>query len=105
MALIAWCALALPVQPSVPEDVEPKEPHYLGDPRAGRFIIPEGIRPALKEFRIEVRCLPPGRVPRGCRGWAARLGCAEGRAGEGAGLGAQMCLWGRSRCQKWRCST
>ncbi|XP_038015240.1 fer-1-like protein 4 isoform X3 [Motacilla alba alba] len=40
--------------PSVPEDVEPKEPDYLEDPRAGRFIIPEGIRPVLKEFRIEI---------------------------------------------------
>ncbi|NXA09111.1 FR1L4 protein, partial [Sapayoa aenigma] len=36
------------------EDVEPKEPEYLGDPRAGRFIIPEGVRPVLKEFRIEI---------------------------------------------------
>ncbi|NXL02290.1 FR1L4 protein, partial [Mesembrinibis cayennensis] len=36
------------------EDVEPKEPNYLGDPRDGRFIIPEGIRPVLKEFRIEI---------------------------------------------------
>ncbi|NWW92458.1 FR1L4 protein, partial [Rhynochetos jubatus] len=36
------------------EDVEPKKPDYLGDPRAGRFIIPEGIRPVLKEFRIEI---------------------------------------------------
>ncbi|NXJ00294.1 FR1L4 protein, partial [Psophia crepitans] len=36
------------------EDVEPKEPDYLGDPHAGRFIIPEGIRPVLKEFRIEI---------------------------------------------------
>ncbi|KFP81979.1 Fer-1-like 4, partial [Apaloderma vittatum] len=36
------------------EDVEPKEPDYLGDPQAGRFIIPEGIRPVLKEFRIEI---------------------------------------------------
>ncbi|NXL65428.1 FR1L4 protein, partial [Chordeiles acutipennis] len=36
------------------EDVEPKEPDYLGDPHAGRFIIPEGIRPVLKEFRIEM---------------------------------------------------
>ncbi|NXQ25195.1 FR1L4 protein, partial [Alaudala cheleensis] len=36
------------------EDVEPKEPDYLEDPRAGRFIIPEGIRPVLKEFRIEI---------------------------------------------------
>ncbi|NXS59256.1 FR1L4 protein, partial [Brachypteracias leptosomus] len=36
------------------EDVEPKEPEYLGDPRAGRFIIPKGIRPVLKEFRIEI---------------------------------------------------
>ncbi|NWI09601.1 FR1L4 protein, partial [Crypturellus soui] len=36
------------------EDVEPKELGFLGDPRAGRFIIPEGIRPVLKEFRIEI---------------------------------------------------
>ncbi|NXJ85276.1 FR1L4 protein, partial [Trogon melanurus] len=36
------------------EDVEPKEPDYLGDPQAGRYIIPEGIRPVLKEFRIEI---------------------------------------------------
>ncbi|NWS41488.1 FR1L4 protein, partial [Probosciger aterrimus] len=36
------------------EDVEPKEPDYLGDPHDGRFIIPEGIRPVLKEFRIEI---------------------------------------------------
>ncbi|NWV17935.1 FR1L4 protein, partial [Origma solitaria] len=36
------------------EDVEPKEPDYLEDPRAGRFVIPEGIRPVLKEFRIEI---------------------------------------------------
>ncbi|NXI49404.1 FR1L4 protein, partial [Chloroceryle aenea] len=36
------------------EDVEPKEPEYLGDPRAGRFIIPKGIRPVLKEFRVEI---------------------------------------------------
>ncbi|KFP33416.1 Fer-1-like 4, partial [Colius striatus] len=36
------------------EDVEPKEPEFLGDPRAGRFIIPPGVRPVLKEFRIEV---------------------------------------------------
>uniref|UniRef100_A0A8D0FCE0 C2 domain-containing protein n=1 Tax=Strix occidentalis caurina TaxID=311401 RepID=A0A8D0FCE0_STROC len=42
------------LEPSVPEDVEPKEPDYLGDPSAGRFIIPEGIRPVLKEFRIEI---------------------------------------------------
>ncbi|XP_069727809.1 fer-1-like protein 4 [Phaenicophaeus curvirostris] len=42
------------LEPSVPEDVEPKEPDYLGDPRAGRFVIPEGIRPVLKEFRIEI---------------------------------------------------
>ncbi|XP_061486315.1 fer-1-like protein 4 [Rhineura floridana] len=42
------------LEPSVPSDVEPKEPEYLGDPRSGRFIIPEGIRPILKEFRIEI---------------------------------------------------
>lgn len=57
MTFIICCVLVLPVQPSVPVDVEPKEPDYLEDPRAGRFIIPEGIRPVLKEFRIEVRCL------------------------------------------------
>lgn len=39
----------------MPNDVDPKEPDYLGDPRSGRFIIPEGIRPILKEFRIEVK--------------------------------------------------
>ncbi|NWX89361.1 FR1L4 protein, partial [Nothoprocta pentlandii] len=42
------------LEPAVPEDVEPKEPGFLGDPRTGRFIIPEGIRPVLKEFRIEI---------------------------------------------------
>nr|XP_056700148.1 fer-1-like protein 4 [Euleptes europaea] len=42
------------LEPSVPQDVEPKEPEYLGDPRSGRFVIPEGIRPILKEFRIEI---------------------------------------------------
>lgn len=64
---VVWCGrevifiaqrdLALSVQPSVPEDVEPKEPSYLGDPQAGRFLIPEGICPVLKEFCIEVCCL------------------------------------------------
>uniref|UniRef100_A0A8C0G969 C2 domain-containing protein n=1 Tax=Chelonoidis abingdonii TaxID=106734 RepID=A0A8C0G969_CHEAB len=42
------------LEPSVPKDVEPKEPDFLEDPRSGRFIIPEGIRPILKEFRIEI---------------------------------------------------
>ncbi|NWU39572.1 FR1L4 protein, partial [Hylia prasina] len=42
------------LEPSVSVDVEPKEPNYLEDPHAGRFIIPEGIRPVLKEFRIEI---------------------------------------------------
>ncbi|XP_010215004.1 PREDICTED: fer-1-like protein 4 [Tinamus guttatus] len=42
------------LEPAVPEDVEPKEPGFLGDPRAGRFLIPVGIRPVLKEFRIEI---------------------------------------------------
>ncbi|NWU99342.1 FR1L4 protein, partial [Upupa epops] len=42
------------LEPSLPRDVEPKEPNYLGDPIAGQFIIPEGIRPVLKEFRIEI---------------------------------------------------
>lgn len=60
MSFTAQCVLALSVQPSLPEDVEPKEPSYLEDPRDGRFIIPEGIRPVLKEFRIEVSCLLQG---------------------------------------------
>ncbi|CAM4655023.1 unnamed protein product [Caretta caretta] len=42
------------LEPSVPKDVEPKEPDFLEDPRSGRFIIPEGVRPILKEFRIEI---------------------------------------------------
>ncbi|NXV04481.1 FR1L4 protein, partial [Cettia cetti] len=42
------------LEPSVPVDVEPREPDYLEDPHAGRFIIPEGIRPVLKQFRIEI---------------------------------------------------
>uniref|UniRef100_A0A674K2Y2 C2 domain-containing protein n=1 Tax=Terrapene triunguis TaxID=2587831 RepID=A0A674K2Y2_9SAUR len=42
------------LEPSVPKDVEPKEPDFLEDPHSGRFIIPEGIRPILKEFRIEI---------------------------------------------------
>ncbi|XP_067402968.1 fer-1-like protein 4 [Emydura macquarii macquarii] len=42
------------LEPSVPQDVEPKEPDFLEDPYSGRFIIPEGIRPILKEFRIEI---------------------------------------------------
>lgn len=87
MAFIPWCALAPPVQPSVPEDVEPKEPDYLGDPRAGRFIIPEGICPVLKEFRIEVHCLLLGWLP-------ARLHQADNTAGlcRGQGLWRELGL-------------
>lgn len=87
MDFITWCALAPPAQPSVPEDVEPKEPDYLGDPRAGRFIIPEGIRPVLKEFRIEVRCLLLGWLPTG-------LPQADSTAGlcRGQGLGRESGL-------------
>lgn len=87
MAFITCCALAPPVQPSVPEDVEPKEPNYLGAPNAGRFIIPEGIRPLLKEFRIEVRCLLLGWPP----DWAAHRGWQNWTV-QRAGFGAGSCL-------------
>lgn len=86
MIFITCCVLVLPVQPSVPVDVEPKEPNYLEDPHGGRFIIPEGIRPVLKEFRIEVCCLLLHWLsPQAAPGWRAGLG-------EEVQLGAQMCL-------------
>lgn len=83
--------LVCPVQPSVPEDVEPKDPDYLGDPLAGRFIIPEGIRPVLKEFRIEVRCLLLGPV--GCPEQTAQLTCAQGRAWGGSWVWSSDVPW------------
>lgn len=75
MTFITCCVLVPPVQPSVPVDVEPQEPDYLEDPRARRFIIPEGIRPVLKEFRIEVCCLLLHWLsPQAAPGWRAGLG-------------------------------
>ncbi|KAM4622831.1 fer-1-like protein 4 [Discoglossus pictus] len=41
------------LEPTVPEYVKPVEPEYM-DERSERYIIPAGIRPVLKEFRIEV---------------------------------------------------
>ncbi|XP_029468634.1 fer-1-like protein 4 [Rhinatrema bivittatum] len=41
------------LEPSVPDDVVPKELEYL-DEQSERYIIPKGISPVLKEFRIEV---------------------------------------------------
>lgn len=74
MTFISCCVLVPLVQPSVPVDVEPKEPDYLEDTRAGRFIIPEGIRPVLKEFRIEVhRLLLHWLSPQAAPGWWAGL--------------------------------
>ncbi|KAM5135525.1 fer-1-like protein 4 [Mantella aurantiaca] len=40
-------------EPALPEYVTPKEPEYM-DETIDRYIIPKGIRPVLKEFRIEV---------------------------------------------------
>ncbi|XP_051958046.1 fer-1-like protein 4 isoform X2 [Xyrauchen texanus] len=39
-------------EPAVPLDVDPKEPRYLEEER--RYIIPEGVRPVLRKYRIEV---------------------------------------------------
>ncbi|CAJ1052063.1 fer-1-like protein 4 [Xyrichtys novacula] len=39
-------------EPSLPSSVEPKELTYLEEQRC--YIIPEGVRPVLKTFRIEV---------------------------------------------------
>ncbi|XP_069508332.1 fer-1-like protein 4 [Ambystoma mexicanum] len=41
------------LEPAVPDDVVPKEPDVL-EQTPDRYIIPEGIRPVLKDFRIEV---------------------------------------------------
>ncbi|XP_053309216.1 fer-1-like protein 4 [Spea bombifrons] len=41
------------LEPTIPDYVEPKEPEFM-DEQSERFIIPRGIRPVLKEFRIEV---------------------------------------------------
>ncbi|XP_078093137.1 fer-1-like protein 4 isoform X2 [Mustelus asterias] len=40
-------------EPSLPDNVESKDPEYL-DEQMKYFIIPAGIRPKLKTFRIEV---------------------------------------------------
>ncbi|XP_057217290.1 fer-1-like protein 4 isoform X2 [Triplophysa rosa] len=39
-------------EPALPLDVDPKEPKYTEEDR--RYIIPEGVRPVLKNYRIEV---------------------------------------------------
>uniref|UniRef100_A0A8C5QKH4 C2 domain-containing protein n=1 Tax=Leptobrachium leishanense TaxID=445787 RepID=A0A8C5QKH4_9ANUR len=41
------------LEPTIPDFVEPKEPEFMHD-ESERYIIPRGIRPVLKEFRIEV---------------------------------------------------
>ncbi|MEE6515328.1 hypothetical protein FKM82_023980 [Ascaphus truei] len=41
------------LEPSVPESVLPREPEFM-DEQSEHYIIPQGIRPVLKEFRIEV---------------------------------------------------
>uniref|UniRef100_A0A3P8YYU0 C2 domain-containing protein n=1 Tax=Esox lucius TaxID=8010 RepID=A0A3P8YYU0_ESOLU len=38
--------------PSLPVDVDPRQPEYLENEKY--FIIPDGVRPVLKKFRIEV---------------------------------------------------
>ncbi|XP_073462666.1 fer-1-like protein 4 [Aquarana catesbeiana] len=40
-------------EPALPEYITNQEPEYL-DENSDRYIIPKGIRPILKEFRIEV---------------------------------------------------
>ncbi|XP_017548337.1 fer-1-like protein 4 [Pygocentrus nattereri] len=39
-------------EPTLPQDVDPRDLEYLEE--EGRYIIPEGVRPVLKKFRIEV---------------------------------------------------
>ncbi|XP_053573324.1 fer-1-like protein 4 [Bombina bombina] len=41
------------LEPTIPDYVYPKEPEFMEE-ESERFIIPAGIRPVLKEFRIEV---------------------------------------------------
>lgn len=41
-----------PLQPCLPSSVDPQELTYLEDERC--YIIPDGVRPVLKTFRIEV---------------------------------------------------
>ncbi|XP_066527462.1 fer-1-like protein 4 [Hoplias malabaricus] len=40
-------------EPTLPLDVDPREPDYM-DAEDERYIIPEGVRPVLRKFRIEV---------------------------------------------------
>lgn len=40
-------------QPALPLDVDPREPEYMESER--HYIIPEGVRPILRTFRIEVQ--------------------------------------------------
>lgn len=40
-------------QPVLPLDVVPREPEYMESER--HYIIPEGVRPILRKFRIEVQ--------------------------------------------------
>ncbi|XP_031805176.1 fer-1-like protein 4 [Sarcophilus harrisii] len=42
------------LEPSVPEDVEPQDLEFLRDTTSGCLHLPPGVRPLLKEFRIEV---------------------------------------------------
>ncbi|XP_031423274.1 fer-1-like protein 4 [Clupea harengus] len=39
-------------EPSLPADVAPRDPEFLTEERC--YIIPEGVRPVLRKFRIEV---------------------------------------------------
>lgn len=45
-----------PPQPCLPKNVDPQELTFIEDDRY--YIIPEGIRPVLKTFRIEVSIAP-----------------------------------------------
>jgi len=40
-------------QPTLPLDVDPKEPQYIKE--ECHYIIPEGVRPVLRQYRIEVQ--------------------------------------------------
>ncbi|XP_030632044.1 LOW QUALITY PROTEIN: fer-1-like protein 4 [Chanos chanos] len=39
-------------EPCLPADVDPREPPYMSEER--RYIIPDGVRPIMRKFRIEV---------------------------------------------------